>query len=613
MAKKRGNNLFVWAILGLLFVGLVGFGQTSLGGNIRTVGSVGDMRITVQSYSQALSEDIRALEAQVGTRLTFAQVSAFGIDQAALGRLVATRTLDNEAAQLGLSVGDARVGEAVLGIPAFRGLDGNFDRDAYRTALDRAGMDEGEFETTLREEIARTVLQAAVVAGLSAPDAFADVLSAYVGETRTVTWARLSAEILADPVLEPNDADLQAYYEANPEAFTMPETKIISYAWLTPEMIQDQIEIDETALRDLYQSRIDEFQVPERRLVERLVFGDQAQADAAMARITDGSADFEALVAERGLDLADTDLGDVSAGQLGTAGEAVFAAGAGDVVGPLDSALGPALFRVNAVLVAKETSFEEATPELRDELAAARARRVIEDSSDGINDLLAGGAGVADLAERTDMVADQIEWTADSIDGIAAYDTFREAASAARPGDYPTLVSLADGGIFALSVDEIRPATLQPLDAVRDGVIAGWETAEIQTLVLEAAESLRVQITAQTDFAALGLAAEIEDNLTRRAFLPGTPEGFASAAFAMQPGETRVLGLPEGAVLLRLDAIHAADLDNATVTANRAAILEQAGSGIAQDIFTIYNKALQERTTVELDQSAINAVHSQFQ
>lgn len=613
MAKKRGGNFFVWAVLGFIVVGLLGFGRTSLGGSVSSIGTVGDMRITMESYSQTLNQDIRALEAQVGTRLTFAQISSFGIDQAALSRLVATRTLDNEAAHLGMSVGDARVREAVLGIPAFQGLDGNFDREAYRIALDRAGMDEGEFETSLREEISRTVLQAAVVAGLSQPTTYAGILAAYVGETRTVTWAPVASDILAGPVAEATDADLQAYYEAHLDDFTLPETKAISFAWLTPEMIQDQIEIDEGALRDLYQSRISEFQLPERRLVERLVFGDQAQADAAMARVSDGSADFETLVAERGLDLADTDLGDVVQQELGAAGEAIFAAGAGDVVGPLMSSLGPALFRVNAVLLARETPFEEAVPELRGELAAARARRVIEDSADGITDLLAGGASIADLVTRTDMVAGQIDWTADSTEGIAAYDTFREAAAAARPGDYPSLVTLADGGIFALSVDEIRPPTLQPLDAVRDRVVAGWQAAQTQVLILAAAEDLRAQITPESDFAALGLTADTEANLTRSAFLPGTPEGFAATAFAMQPGEARVLPLPEGAVILRIDAVHAADPANATVAANRAAIAEQAGSGIAQDIFTIYNRALQERTTVELDQGAINAVLTQFQ
>ena len=46
----RGNTIsktFIWILLALLIVGLAGFGATNLGGNIRTVGSVGDKPITV--------------------------------------------------------------------------------------------------------------------------------------------------------------------------------------------------------------------------------------------------------------------------------------------------------------------------------------------------------------------------------------------------------------------------------------------------------------------------------------------------------------------------------------------------------------------------------------
>ena len=54
---------------------------------------------------------------------------------------------------------------------------------------------------------------------------------------------------------------------------------------LTPEMLEDSVTLDEAALRDLYQQRIDEFRQPERRMVERLVFGDEASAQAAPDRL----------------------------------------------------------------------------------------------------------------------------------------------------------------------------------------------------------------------------------------------------------------------------------------------------------------------------------------
>ena len=274
MATKSKNRYFIWIIMGLLVVGLLGFGTGGLSGNIRTIGTVGDKPISVIRYQRALSEQMQAFQAQIGSTIGFQEAQALGLDQAVLSQVVTQRTLDNEAAQLGISVGDARVRDEVLRIPAFSGLSGDFDREAYRFTLSQSGLSEAEFETSLREDISRTLLQGAVVGGVPSPDAYAEALSQFIGEARGITYSFLTADDLTAPLRGATDADLQAYYDANPEDFTKAEERDITYAWLTPDMIQDDIVIDEQALRDLYQERINDFMVPERRLVERLIYVD---------------------------------------------------------------------------------------------------------------------------------------------------------------------------------------------------------------------------------------------------------------------------------------------------------------------------------------------------
>ncbi|NCM98254.1 MAG: peptidyl-prolyl cis-trans isomerase, partial [Rhodobacterales bacterium] len=105
-------------------------------------------------------------------------------------------------------------------------------------------------------------------------------------------------------------------------------------------------------------------------------------------------------VAGRGLTLADIDLGDVSQSDLGAAGEPVFALTGPGVVGPLQSDLGPALYRMNAILAAQETSFDQARDQLVVEFQLDAARRAIGDRAEAINDALAGGATLEDLARE---------------------------------------------------------------------------------------------------------------------------------------------------------------------------------------------------------------------
>lgn len=613
MAKSKSKQYGVAIIVGLLFVGLLGFGAGGLSGTIRSIGTVGDKQIPVTQYQRALDQQIRAFEQQAGAPLSFVQAQSLGIDQQVLNLVVAERALDNEAARLGISVGDAHVRERVLQIPAFRGLSGEFDREAYRSALSRSGQTEIEFETSIRDEVSRNLLQAAVVEGIGTPTTYAETLAKFIGETRAITWATLRPEDLSSPVPGPTDADIQTYYDENPDAFTAPETRQITYAWLTPAMIVDDVIVDPDSIRQLYDDRIAEFVQPERRLVERIVYGDESEADAALARITDGSATFEDLVADRGLDMADVDMGDVDQASLGAAGEAVFTAAAGDVVGPFETPFGPALFRMNAVLAASETPFEEAEPDLREELATARARRIIEDSREGINDLLAGGARIEDVVGQTDMQQGSIAWTMDTSDDIAAYDAFRAAAATVAEGDFPQLFELADGGIFTLRLDGITPPALRPLDDVRDAVADAWQDARVQQAVMEEAELAAAALDATTGFETQGLIATTEPDLTRRSFVDGTPPGFMDRVFDLTVGEVATIDAGTFAIILRLDDATIPGADDPAIAADIEAVSQTATVGIAQDIFTIFNNTVQRDTEVSINPQAITAVHTSFQ
>jgi len=613
MADSKAKKYSGWVIVALLLLGLLGFGAGGLSGTIRSIGTVGEKSIPVVQYQQALGQQIQAFSAQTGTPLSFIQAQAIGLDRQVLNSVIAERTLDNEAANLGISIGDARVREQVLQVPGFRGLSGEFDREAYRLSLQRAGVSETEFEDSLREEAARTLLQGAVVEGVAAPTTYAETLAKYIGEQRSITWATITGDDLSAPVPGPTDADIQTYYDANPDAFTAPELREITYAWLIPSMIQDDVTVDETAVRQLYDDRISEFVRPERRLVERIVYFDQAEADAALASLADDSATFEDLVAARGLALTDVDMGDVDQVSLGDAGEAVFAAEAGDIVGPFATDFGPALFRMNAVLAADETSFEDAAPALREELAAARARRVIDDSRESITDLLAGGARIEDVVDQTNMEQGNIAWDVNNRDDIAAYDAFRRAAAAAQEGDFPELVELADGGIFTLRLDAVVPPTLRPLDDVRADVAAAWQIDRIQQAVMEEAETAATALDATTGFETQALTASVEAGLTRRSFVDGTPPGFMQRVFELEVGEVTTVDAGTFGIVLRLDDMSVPAADDPAIEADFTAVAETASAGIAQDIFDIFNNTLQTQTDVQINPQAITAVHSAFQ
>lgn len=612
--KAKGNSITktaVWVLLGLLILGLGGFGAVNLSGSVRSIGTVGDKSISVDQYARELQQQIRAIENQTGEPLNFQQAQAIGLDRAVLQRLVRLRALDNETSQMGLSIGDENLRERILNISAFQGVDGKFDREGYRFALQQGGLSEAQFEASLREEAARTLLQGAISSGVKMPAAYAETLVNYVGETRGFTWASLTEADLDAPIAAPAEDVLRAYYDANTDLFMLPASKTISYAMLSPGDLLDEVQVTEEELKKAYDDRADEYIQPERRLVERLVFRDQEAADQAMAAIEVGGTTFEVLVQERGLTLADVDMGDVGRLELDAAGEAVFSAEAGDVVGPMPSNLGPALFRVNGVLPSLNTTFEEARPALQQDLAGDRAARLVEVRARDLDDQLAGGATLEALATETEMTLGTVEWSENSSDGIAAYAGFREAAAALSADDFPKIDQLDDGSIYAMRLDGTKSERPIPFEDARGVVAAAWRADQVLQALTVMAEALKSDLVAGTEFEALGLDAAIEEGLTRDGFIEGASDDLINTVFDAAPGDVKVLEGDSSVVIVRIDSIAKAD-EGAQSQQLLAQLSDQLSQQLSQDIFALYADDVMRRAGPQVDQQAINAVHVNF-
>jgi len=609
--KGKGTSIVVWILMGMLVLGLGGFGITNFGGGVGSIGKVGDREISTNDYARTMQQELNALSAQFGTRLTLQQAQTLGLDQQVRQQLVNTAALDNETARIGISAGDQRIAQEITAASAFRGPSGQFDRDTYRFTLQNNNLTEAGYETKMREDLARALLQGAVSSGFTAPAILTDTLYAHISERRSLKLLRLTADDLTAPIPAPTDANLQAHYDANIAAFTAPEARRITYAALLPEDIAGDMTLDDALLQQLYTDRIAEFVQPERRLVERLVFPDESAASAAKATIDAGTS-FDDVVAARGVTLSDIDLGDKSEADLGAAGQAIFALTEPGVIGPFASDLGPALFRMNGILAAQNITLDEARPDLAAELSADAARRAIDDRVEGLDDRLASGATLEDLASETDMTLGQIDFSAQSSEDMAAYPAFRQAANAVEQGDFPQIIQLDDGGIFALRLDEIVPPTPIPLADAREAVTESWIAATTAKSLADLAISIKSQIESGAALGGFGVTEVIPD-LTRSSTIEGAPPSLLAELFKMQAGQTRVIEANGFVALAQLETITPGAAEGEDAAALKGAIAAQAEQAIAQDAFVLYTNSLTTGAGITLDNAAINAVHSQFQ
>lgn len=612
-------NIAVWILLGLLIVGLAGFGIGDVlrGGLSNTVAEIGDESVSAQEFRRAFLQEINS-RARQGEAVSIAEAQAMGLHQLVIGRLAREKAIEAEARRLGLSVSTATVQEEIAAIPAFQGPTGEFSLEQARLALDQARVTEADLRDDVRFQEVAELMQGAIVSGTGLPPGLLQTVLSHTGEQRSFSWLRLDASRFGGDVDPPAEGDLAAFHEANAARYTTPETRVVTYAMLDPAALAATIEIPEEAVREEYEARIDVFRTPERRAVQRLSFPDTETAEAAKARIAAGETTLLALAEERGLAAENIDLGEVTEDALdGVAAEAVFGLETPGIAGPVQTGLGPALFQIDAILSATETSLEEASPQIREALATRRAEARALEAAPEVEDLIAGGATVEEIAAATEYAAGTVEVpVTEAGEGHAADTAFRETALAAEPGIETDLAQTADGSFFVLRVEAVRPAALQPLETIRERVLADWTRARQAEAAGERAEALAERVRAGTPLsrAALGLGlTPAEAGPLRRDAAPETlPGGIVRAVFGLDLQGVATGTDETGAWVAQLASVTSFDLTDPQNSLLASIYQSSFDQAFAQDLFTYFTFAVESRDGLRIYPGVIEAELSMF-
>lgn len=613
--SKSISKYFVWILLGLLIIGLGGFGASGLSGTMRSVGSVGDRDISIDEYARALRQELAQTGQQFGQTLTFEQAQLFGLPQQTLSRLVLQKAIEVEADRLGLSVGDEAVLEQLVKVSAFRGSDGQFSREAYTFALENNRLSEAEFEDGIRQETTRNIVQAAVVTGNVMPSIFTEKMIDFLLETRSFTHVQLNEADLATPLQEATEAQLQAYYDENIERFTVPESKQLTIASLDLTQLSEKVTVSDEAVAAFYEKQNALYNQPERRIVERLVFSDAQSADAAAAALKNGTSDFDALLEQRGLTAADVSLGAIDQSFFGQGtGAAVFNADLNTAIGPFSDDLGAAIFRVTEVLPAQSAPLEDVADQLRQELALELAAKEVDGVSAQAEDLLAAGATLEDLALETDLVLSTLSYHAGVAEGLAADQAFRQAAFEVKSEDFPEIIRLDNGGLAALRLDETQAPRPQPLAEIREDAMKAWRVEALRKALLAQADDLKSQLEAKTmRIEEIGGILHQETGLNRQERPATTTANVIERAFELAPDAVDVFDDAGQITLILVTEIMAADRQSELAKDIMQEITAQLSDGLSQDLFEAYVGQIQARADVSLNQAALNAVHANFQ
>ncbi len=627
MLSAIRNSLNSWIVKALFLLLIASFAVWGIGdfvgggrGADRSVAKVSGSRVSLAEATEAFQRDLAQIRRSVGGQFEPTGPVREALAEAALGRLVALRALDAEAEARGVLVPDEALREAVFSAPAFRGADGRFSRVQFQAFLRNNGLTEDRFLALLRSDLARGQLIGTVRVGATAPSSLAATLLAYRAERRVADLVELPF-VAAPAPPEPTEQQLRRHHENNPDLFTAPEYRSVAFLLLTPEDVAREITVSESELRAAFAERAADFARPERRTIAQAVLQDEALA-RSVAQSWRAGAPLAEIVAR-------VESAGGSAGVLGTftrdtlplapLAEAAFALPEAGVSDPIRSPFGWHVLRIEAIEAETRRGFEEVRDELAATLARERAADLIYARANQVEDSIAAGVPLDEVARRHGLrliEIDAIDATGRGPDG-AEIDLDGVPAEAlagafdAGPGALPRLTEARDGTFYAVRLDSITPPALRPFETVEAEVRAAWEAAQRRRAMEEEAARLLTAVNggmALEDAARrAGWTPRRTPPFTRDGLEPGAPPAQAvRALFALPRGGATMIETSGGFLVASVVEIEPAQPDADPAKLER--LRRELSGAIAEDLETQFIQAVRERAGVRIEPSALRLI-----
>ncbi len=538
----------VWGISGQLTGGM---GSTA-------VVAAGNTEVSAIEYRLAYDRQLSLLSQRFGTRITREQASALGIDAQVLGQLVAGAVLDEQARKMGLGLSKDRIAALTAEDPAFRGPSGQFDRNQFEFVLSQVGMRPEEYLKNREQVAIRQQIVEAISDGMDVPDTFLRAVALYQGEDRTVEFLALPPS-LVQPVENPSEETLSAWFEENKVRYEAPEYRKITYVKLEPSDIADPAAITDEQVKQDYESRRSAYSTPERREIEQLVFASEEAAQRAHDRISAG-ASFEEIVTSEGKSMDDVKLGRLERARVGdpAVAEAAFDLHKNEVSGVVDGSFGPLILRVTDIIPEAVEPLSKVADQIRNELALAEASRVLLDVHDRYEDARAAGETIEEAASRLGLetvTVEAVDRAGQAPDGTVLKDlpesaellkeVFETEANVENPA-----INIGSSGFLFYEVQDVTPRRERTLDEVRETVVADWKAQETTSRLSARANEIEKRVadgeSLDTIAAELSLETQIKRGVRRGVDDPELGSAGVAAVFGVAEGKSGVIPGPTG-------------------------------------------------------------------
>jgi peptidyl-prolyl cis-trans isomerase D len=607
-AKSPIMKFFLLFLAGGFALWGIGDGSTGLIGGSDKAISAGDQSVSPREVAIEFDRTRRTYLPNTTT----AEAMQGGLLNDVIGTMSREVLFRAENEDLGLTVTRAMQRDAIANEASFQDEFGQFSEGRFLQALAGAGFTEQEYLNRVDGVLQRQQLMTAVSQGLRYDSALANVLAAHEMEKRTVKLS--SFPVRPESIATPDDATIDSFFQENKPSYDAPQLRSAKIGSLSAAIIAEEITISDNEIRAAFDDRLDEFSTPETRSIRQMVFDDAATANAALDRLNNGEG-FAAVAASM-LEWtdADTNLGTVTEASLdGALVGPAFAAEAGAVVGPVQTAFGFHLLSIDTITAGGVTQLDDVREQIISTLRGEQAINLLYDRVNMLEDALGSGATIEEAIKkaggRLDIATD-IDRQGQTIDGMPAAGQVGELLQDgaileliwdSELNEVSVIQEGSDDMFFVVNVSTETEPRERRLDEVRAQVISDYKRVEAVKSARAAAEAVAATADGDQDTAPVPAFRRNGIGLDHEA--AGL---IARAAFEQNSGDIQVIETGREAIAVRtIDIIPATDEE---LRDTSDLVLSVMNSALRDDLTNLLLVSLSKKHDLQLNVPAVQQI-----
>ena len=400
--RERAQGWIAWFIVILISVPFALWGISSYleGGSTLITATVNGQEITEREFENGYRQFRQRIREQLGSSYRPELMDEALLREEFLSSMIRERLVLQASNDMGFSASDTLVRSYINSIPAFS-AGGVFNKEVYERTLRNQGLSPVLFEDQVRQSLMIEQLSRSVSGTEFATDTELHDLVRLRMQRRDLEYVIVPVERYSDSV-EVSDAEVNAFYETNPQLFMAPERVKVEYIELDVANISATLEADDAALLGYYEQQKSEYVTTERRRASHILFafgdeGSAAESDAldqarsALERIRSGE-DFAALAKELSQDPGSADSGGdldyFGRGIMDQAFEDVaFALSVGEISEPVKSSFGYHIIKLTAIQEESGKTFEQVKDQIKTAYLKSEAEKLFYEYAERLSDL----------------------------------------------------------------------------------------------------------------------------------------------------------------------------------------------------------------------------------